>query len=428
MMKRNLLLLPIALMLWNATVAWAQDADSDKTLTWHGFVNPHMYLDSRQVVSGRENMMLFFPEPVVPDADGNDLNSTAALKMMSITTRLNLTVKGPDVMGARTRAFIEGDFTGSTDATINNLRLRHAYIDMQWQNQSLLMGQYWYPMVVHEIMPGTNPLNMGAPFHPYARYSQLRYTQCLSKLEAVAVASFQLDNKSKGPEESLALSQATLGSTDFQSRSLIPELHLQLRYKGERLFLGAAANMLTIKPRNYVLDTNNGKHSTSKTVTTFAYSLFGSYRFDGWVLKAQTLLNDNLYESCTMGGYYETRVLAGDIYRYSYDDWTYTTAWVDFGRTTGKWRPGVFLGYAVNNDYSSLNDVIAAGAAIYGRGFDIKKMYRVQPRLVYQTDKGLMFQAEAEYSAALYRTPLGTTHSEEWADNMRLSISAVYSF
>lgn len=409
--------------------AQTQAQTSHRGFALHGFVTPHMFVDSRKVVAGREDMMLFFPKPVLPDADGKDLNATAALKMMSITARLNLTVKGPDVLGAQTCAFIEGDFTGSTDATINNLRLRHAYIDLQWQRHSLLMGQYWYPMTVHEVMPGTNPLNMGAPFHPYARYDQLRYTRRQGKWEAVAVAAFQLDNKSKGPAESVATGTSTIGSTTFQSHSLVPEVNLQLRYKGERLFLGAAANMLTLRPRNYVFDTNGGKHATHCNVITFAYSLFGSYRFGGWALKAQTLLNDNLYESCTMGGYYEQRKLVGDTYRYDYESWTYTTAWLDFGRTSGTWRPGIFLGYAVNNDFSRLVGLKNADVAVYGRGCDIKKMYRIQPRLVYRTDKGLMFQAEAEYSAALYNNPLAATpQTDEWAGNLRLSLSAVYSF
>ena len=39
-------------------------------LEWHGFVNPHYYADSRSVVGGREDMMLFFPKPVVLDSLG----------------------------------------------------------------------------------------------------------------------------------------------------------------------------------------------------------------------------------------------------------------------------------------------------------------------------------------------------------------------
>ncbi len=133
------------------------------SLDWHGFVNPHYYADSRSVVGGREDMMLFYPKPILRDSLGNDLNDGWQADMLAITARLGLTIKGPDIWGARTKAYIEGDFTGSTNATINDLRLRHAYIDMVWEKnikvrkgqkvyditvrrQHLLAGQYWYPM------------------------------------------------------------------------------------------------------------------------------------------------------------------------------------------------------------------------------------------------------------------------------------------
>ena len=149
------------------------------SLDWHGFVNPHYYADSRSVVGGREDMMLFYPKPIVRDSLGNDINDGWQADMLAITARLGLTISGPDMLGAKTSAYIEGDFTGSTNATIDNLRLRHAYITLRWRRwvvddlygtpHTLIMGQYWYPMVIHEIMPMTTPLNMGAPFHCYAR-------------------------------------------------------------------------------------------------------------------------------------------------------------------------------------------------------------------------------------------------------------------
>ena len=153
--------------------AWAQ---SPFKLDVHGFANPHYYADSRSVVGGREDMMLFFPKPIQRDSLGRDVNDGWQANMLAITARLGLTVKGPEMLGANTMAYIEGDFTGATNDNINTLRLRHAYIDMDWGGRHrLLMGQYWYAMVVHEIMPMTNPLNMGSPFHCYARQPQVRY-------------------------------------------------------------------------------------------------------------------------------------------------------------------------------------------------------------------------------------------------------------
>ena len=364
------------------------------TLDWHGFLNPHYYADSRSVVGGREDMMLFYPKQVVRDSAGRDVNDGWQANMLAITARLGLRITGPDMLGAKTTGYIEGDFTGATDPTINNLRLRHAYIDMNWEHHRLLMGQYWYAMVVHEIMPMTNPLNMGAPFHCYARQPQVRYEYHNSGFEAVAVAQWQLDNKSQG-----LLNGDSTASTLFARHSPVPELTAQLRYRTDRLFVGAAINAKTIQP--LVPDPNGALY------TSLTYSLFGSYRFDGVTIKAQTLLNNSLYEGCSLGGYL---MLADSSFR----DWHFNTVWLDIERTKGHWRPGLFLGYAKNLDYGNTNFVHC-----FGRAHNMEYLWRMQPRLTYTTLTGLSFVGEAEYTYAGYKEPVG---------NLRLSLSVVYAF
>ena len=196
------------------------------------------------MVGGREDMMLFYPKPVVLDSLGRDINDGWQADMLAITARLGLRVNGPEMLGAKSFAYVEGDFTGSTNATINNLRLRHAYFNLDWGHHRLLAGQYWHPMVVHEIMPMTNPLNMGAPFHPYSRQPQVRYEFRTGRLEAVAVAVWQLDNTSQG-----LLNGERASSTQFARHSLVPELNAQLRYHSQRWLLGLALNVKTIQPR-----------------------------------------------------------------------------------------------------------------------------------------------------------------------------------
>lgn len=372
-------------------LAGAQNAEEWK-LTWHGFINPQMWADTRQVIQGREDMMAFYPMAPGYDEDGNDTNAVPSLNMLSITARLSLTIQGPDVLGAKTKGFIETDFTGSTNAAINNLRLRHAYIDMRWTRSDLLMGQFWHPMVVHEIMPGTMPLSMGAPFHPYARYNQVRYTHFLGGLELTATAAFQLDNKSNGP----------LGaSTQYIKHSMIPEMNLQVRYCGEHFMLGASANTLTIQPRR--------GHNFSHT----SYTVYGKADIGGWSLRAQSLLNSNLYEASSMGGYVETYDPL--LNQYSYSPYTYTTAWIDFGKRTGKWQPGIFVGYATNNTRSH-------EGTFYGRGQEIENLYRIQPRLSYAAGHGLTFSAEWEYTSVKY---MNIDHN---TSNNRFVLSAVYAF
>ncbi len=375
-------------------------AQSSFSLDWHGFVNPHYYADSRSVVGGREDMMLFFPKPIVKDSLGNDLNDGWQADMLAITARLGLTIKGPDIWGAKTKAYIEGDFTGSTNATINDLRLRHAYIDLNWEHHRLLAGQYWYAMVIHEIMPMTNPLNMGSPFHCYARQPQVRYEYHLDAFEAVAVAQWQLDNMSQG-----LLNGTATSSTLFARHSMIPELNFQLRYNTGNLFFGAAVNVKTIQPMVQTVAT--AVQPSQKKHSSLTYSVFGKVNLGEVTLKAQTLLNNSLYEGCSLGGY----LMLADG---SFEDWHFNTVWLDIERNSGHWRPGIFLGFAKNLDYGNTNFVHC-----FGRGHDMEYLWRIQPRLTYTTLKGLSFTGEAEYTRAGYADPVG---------NLRLSLSMVYAF
>lgn len=410
-MKRTLVLTVLLIQLVQL------EAQSPFSLSWHGFVNPHYYADSRSVVGGREDMMLFYPKPVLLDSLGRDINDGWQADMLAITARLGLRINGPEMLGAKTSAYIEGDFTGSTNATINDLRLRHAYIDMVWEKHitrkkgnldvdiiasrhRLLAGQYWYPMVIHEIMPMTNPLNMGAPFHCYARQPQVRYEyRNALGLEAVAVASWQLDNMSQG-----LLDGVPTPNTLFARHSLIPELNAQLRWNAVDLFLfGVAVNLKTIQP--IVPDPQGDLHSS------FSWSVFGKYSFGPVTVKAQTLLNNSLYEGCSLGGY----LMLADS---TFQDWHFNTVWMDVEKNTGHWRPGLFLGFAKNTDYGRHADALH----IFGRGHDIDMLWRVQPRLTYTTLNGLSFTAEAEYTSADYggaADPVG---------NLRLSLSMVYAF
>ncbi len=404
-MKRIVVsLLLLALLGGHHLQAQTQDFHFD----FHGFVNPHYYADSRSVVGGREDMMLFYPKPVTLDGNGTDIHDGWQANMLAITARLGLRVSGPDMLGAKTSAYIEGDFTGATNATIDNLRLRHAYLTLDWGKHHLLAGQYWYAMVIHEIMPMTNPLNMGAPFHCYARQPQVRYTFRHHRWEAVAVAQWQLDNMSQG-----LLNGTPQSSTLFARHSLVPEFTAQLRYRQDRLFVGLAANLKTIQP---IVNTT-GLAAEQQLYSSPTFSLFGSYRFNGFTLKAQTLLNNSLYEGCSLGGY----VLVTDLLGRYYDayDWHFNTFWLDLERNKGHWRPGLFMGYAHNMDGTDKVSSAALNYTYLGRGHDLAYLWRVQPRLTYTTLQGLSFVGEMEYTYAGYATPVGNT---------RLSLSVVYAF
>ncbi len=59
-------------------------------------------------------------------------------------TRFNFLVKGPDLWGAKTSAFIEGDFRGVTTGNqYGGFNLRHAFMKLKWQSAELIAGQTW---------------------------------------------------------------------------------------------------------------------------------------------------------------------------------------------------------------------------------------------------------------------------------------------
>nr|WP_328745775.1 hypothetical protein [Geomonas anaerohicana] len=93
-------------------------------------------------------------------------------------SRLWFKVAGPPVLGAKTSALVEVDFYGANGTNESgNLRMRHAYGTMDWDNTQLLFGQYWDNFGVASA--STLDFGLGAtagnPQQP--RVAQIRVTQ-----------------------------------------------------------------------------------------------------------------------------------------------------------------------------------------------------------------------------------------------------------
>lgn len=96
-------------------------------------------------------------------------------------TRLNMLVKGPDAWGAKTGAFIEGDFRGaSIGSTAGVFELRHAYMKFDWAQDNLIVGQTWneWGMIFTGPTLGFNELT---DVMKGARQPQVRWTHSINK-------------------------------------------------------------------------------------------------------------------------------------------------------------------------------------------------------------------------------------------------------
>ncbi len=70
-------------------------------------------------------------------------DSTSNLTWGDAETRLNWLMRGPDALGAKTSAFVEGEFVGRGNTETGLFQLRHAYMQMVWPKTTLIIGQTW---------------------------------------------------------------------------------------------------------------------------------------------------------------------------------------------------------------------------------------------------------------------------------------------
>ncbi|MDI6401452.1 hypothetical protein QLX67_05550 [Balneolaceae bacterium ANBcel3] len=349
----------------------AQSASVD----FSGFIKTDAYMDTRETVAARDGHFMLFPMKKEYDSEGKDINDQRSLNIMSIQTRLTARITGPDAFGARTTGMVEGAFFGSTDANINTLRLRHAWVNLQWENTGLLVGQYWHPLFVPQSFPGTVSFSSGTPFQAFSRNPQIRLTHQMSSFSVILAAMSQRDFTGPGGTRSL-------------QQSAIPNLHLQLQKKTGEVLKGAGADFkrLEIDPQQY--GPVNGFSGFA-----FLHLPVGSITSKSYVIYAENL-QDQLMIGGVAGenggrGIYPIRILS---------------AWQEF--TTGflgqpeniRYEFGVFTGFAKNLGTNHDDVVLIPG---FARGGDIDHLYRISPRVQVQSGPA-RFAFEVDITTAAY--------------------------
>ena len=144
----------------------------------YGFVGNDFYYNSRQNLEMVDGVIHLFPKPKSISADGTDANATAQAEMLSVNTRVGLDITGTPVLGAKSSGKIEADFAGAgTNYFV--LRIRQAYMKLNWTKSELTVGQTWHPFF-SSVMPTTLSSNSGAPFQAFNRSPLVRFKQNLT--------------------------------------------------------------------------------------------------------------------------------------------------------------------------------------------------------------------------------------------------------
>jgi len=410
-------------------LAHGQDAPKEKELSvkFSGFVKNDMFYDTRQMVTAREGHFHLYPANESLDSAGNDINAKSSLNILALQSRLRAKITGPDAFGASTSAFVEGAFFGHSNGDENGFRLRHAFGKLSWENTEFLFGQTWHPMFIAECFPGTISFNTGVPFQPFSRNPQLRLTQKVGGLKIALAVLSQRDFTSINADSKKSASSLALRN------SALPDAQLQIHYGAENeetktgYLVGAGAGYKTLVPQ---IVTGQG-YATDESIGSYSTMAFAKVALAPVTVKVEGIYGQNMTDLLMLGGYAvsdsSTAVHTnGDLKGFvSYTNINTMAVWLDIHTNGKKIQGGLFAGYTQN--LGAENDVIGTD---YARGSNIDYVYRVAPRIMFNSGK-VRFAVEPDYTVAAYATKrdakLKATESEE-VGNVRLLFAAYYFF
>lgn len=163
-------------------------------LNLQGYIALEAFYDSRQVIGYKYNEYLFFPAAQKLDKTGLDINDKSQFNMLGVRSTLTLNIKGPELWNATPSAQIEGDFSGLADATVGLFRLKKAFAKLEWENSSVMFGQYYHPLCLDEVYPEVLSASRGKIYDPYIFSPQIKFRSRFDNFEFVAAIAKKYDS------------------------------------------------------------------------------------------------------------------------------------------------------------------------------------------------------------------------------------------
>ena len=364
-MKKYIL---ISLCLLTAAGSFAQNKDFK--FKFYGQIRTDFYYNSRANEETVDGLFYMYPKDKVRDEDGNDLNSTPNSNFYTLYSRLGVDVAGPKLGTAKTSAKVEIDFRG-TGTSYSVIRLRHAYLNLDWGKSALLLGQTWHPLFGN-VSPQILNLSVGAPFQPFSRAPQIRYRYTEKNFQLTGAAIWQSQYLSQGPAGK---------SQEYIKKSCIPEIYIGADYKNGGLLAGVGIEMLSLKPRTEATGENNKKFQVDERITTLSYEAHVKYTNKDWFVGAKSVLGSNLTQASGLGGF-GVKSVNERTGEQKYTPIRFSSSWLNvvYGQ---KWKPGVFVGYAKNLGTSDELYAPDGKAQLYGTGTNLDQLVTAGAELTY---------------------------------------------
>ena len=394
----------------------------DFSLKIYGQVRTDIYYNSRDNVQSVDGLFYSYPKDEQLDPNGNDINGSSSSNMYAVYSRMGFDFAGPMLGKAKTSAKIEFDFRGNGNDNLSALRLRHAYFNLDWGKNKLLVGQTSHPFF-GEVSPQILNLNTGSPFQPFGRAPQIRYRHNSGALQLQAAAVWQSQFKSHGPSADDGTGKGNARNQYPHKNANVPELALGLDYKANGWIIGAGIDMLSIAPRTKATGEDGSIYKVDELLTTVSYEAHVKYQKDKLFFAAKSVLGSNFTHTSMLGGYGIKSENAKTGER-EYTPFRNSSNWINivYGK---KWKPGIFVGYIKN--LGTADEMISS--TVYGTGTNIDELWTGTFELTYNVPHWKI-GAEYNYTSALYGTTQkdGKVTDTHAVGNNRLVLSATYSF
>lgn len=330
---------------------------------FYGQVRGDLFYNSRANAEIVDGLFHLYPKDHEYDADGKDLNATPNGSFYLLYSRLGIDVAGPNVGKAKTSAKLEADFRGSGN-NFAMLRIRHAYVDLDWGKSAVLVGQTWHPLY-GDVSPQMLNLSTGGPFQPFSRAPLIRYRYEDKGWQLTAAAIWQLQFLSAGPNGK---------SEEYIKNSCVPEIYASIDYSLGGWQAGVGLEVLSLAMRTES-EVGNLTYKVNERLTSLSPEAHFKYKDDRWYVAGKTILASNLTQCCMLGGYGITAVdpRTGEQ---EYTPFRNSMTWLNVVYGT-KWQPGLFVGYMKN---------LGTGEAIKsydGVGIEVDQLFSTNVQLSY---------------------------------------------
>ncbi len=417
----------ILLVLFTLT-SFSQEKKNVKTkqfsLEIYGFIRSEFYYDSYKGLNAA--MDNFYLVPLYKGKDANDqhINQQGIANYTAMATRFGMKINGPEILGAKSSANFETDFAGIVTEYPEVLRLRKAFVKLDWEKSSLLIGQTWHPLWSGgtAFFPRVGGLNTGSPFNPFSRSPQIDYDYRMGKLSLSITALYENHYTSKG-----FYPVPNTNSKNLAKRNaVIPEMVLGLNYTTKSVTVGVAGQYNAVKP----IDVTDMNYVTSELNNSLAGMAFLGYKKDKLYILAKGLVGQNMVNLTMFGGYgvKDYNTTTGEMTYTNYNNYSALFNIV-YGK---KVQVGFFAGLSGNMGTSDALYNFDGQPRIAGMLTSIKTTYRMSPQITYNV-KNMSFTAEyemttADYGSGNFNFTDGLYDDKVSVTNNRLFLMVMYHF